>query len=87
MNGLTTVTTKGQVTIPEPIRSALGILVGDKVRFERIIRRNKKIIATVVPARIVGQTYGSIRSRVKEVSYHVAKQKAGVLLGQKYSPK
>jgi AbrB family looped-hinge helix DNA binding protein len=30
----TQVTTKGQVTIPKPVRDRLGILPGDAVRFE-----------------------------------------------------
>jgi AbrB family looped-hinge helix DNA binding protein len=31
----TTVTTKGQVTIPKPIRDMLGVSAGSKVRFRR----------------------------------------------------
>lgn len=84
MNGTTTVTTKGQVTIPEGIRTSLGILVGDKVRFERIVPHSKKFVATIIPARIVDQAYGSIRSNIRVTNHHVAREKAGALLGHKY---
>ncbi len=30
-----TITTKGQVTIPKPIRDAMGVSPGDRVRFTR----------------------------------------------------
>jgi antitoxin PrlF len=33
MNGITTVTSKGQATIPKDIRDALGLRPHDKVRF------------------------------------------------------
>lgn len=45
----TTVTTKGQVTIPKPVRDLLGIVPGSKVEFHRtadgsvvLVRADKK---------------------------------------------
>lgn len=42
----TTVTTKGQVTIPKPVRDLLGIVPGSKVEF----RRTADGQVTLVPA-------------------------------------
>ncbi|KKS14337.1 hypothetical protein A2617_01875 [Candidatus Daviesbacteria bacterium RIFOXYD1_FULL_41_10] len=56
-----TVTQKGQATIPAPIRIRLGIKPGQKVLFEEkgkdIVIRNQ--------ANIVDELYGSIKTNIK----------------------
>lgn len=58
----TTVTQKGQVTIPAPIRKALGLKRGDQVQFTF-----KKKVAQIKPAKrfSILSLYGSLKPRVK----------------------
>lgn len=60
---LTTMTQKGQVTIPAPIRKALGLKRGDQVKF--IL--DKKKGARIKPAKkfSIMSLYGSLKPRVK----------------------
>lgn len=89
MDGITTVTTKGQVTIPEAVRTALGIRVGDKVAFEQVEPKTKKVTFKVVPTNVVDELYGSLKSKTKipYVPFKIVRQKAGYLLGKKYQIK
>lgn len=59
----TTITQKGQVTIPAPIRKALGLKRGDQINF--IL--DKKKGARIKPAKkfSVMSLYGSLKSKVK----------------------
>lgn len=59
---LTTMTQKGQVTIPAPIRKALGLKRGDQVKFTL-----KKKVAQIKPAKrfSVMSLYGSLKPKVK----------------------
>ncbi len=68
---LSTVTAKGQVTIPKPIRDALGIGPNDRVAFiregERVILqplRTLKVLRGVVKVKGTG-SFGEERSRAK----------------------
>ena len=58
----TTVTQKGQVTIPAPIRKALGLKRGDQVKFTL-----KKKVAQIKPAKkfSIMSLYGSLKPRIK----------------------
>lgn len=58
----TTITQKGQVTIPAPIRRALGLKRGDQVQFTV-----KKKIAQIKPAKkfSIMSLYGSLKPRIK----------------------
>lgn len=87
MYGISTLTSKGQATIPEPLRSYLGLIAGDKVYFET---DSKELVVKLKKApkiNIVNQTYGSLKSTVKQVNYAIAREEAGFLLGAKYQPK
>ena len=55
---MTTVTQKGQVTIPKPIRQALGVEPGQKVAFEK--KKDQIIIKTAVD---FFSLRGSLKSR------------------------
>jgi AbrB family looped-hinge helix DNA binding protein len=68
---LSTVTTKGQVTIPKPIRDALGIGPNDRVAFiregERVLLQPLRTLKTFRGAvKVKGPgTFAEERSRVK----------------------
>ena len=59
----TTITQKGQVTIPVPISRALGLKRGDKVKFTIL----KKKVVQLKPAKrfSIMSLYGSLKPRVK----------------------
>lgn len=82
---LTTVTTKGQVTIPETIRSALGVSVGDKVAFTDIARDRKQVTMKIIPSRSVEELYGSLSTSVAYVPHEKARTIAARYLGKRYS--
>lgn len=84
MNGPTTITTKGQVTIPQVIRQQFGVKVGDKVAFDQILPDKKQIVIRIIPQDIVNQTYGSLNSPVKFTKLPAVRQKARKLLAKKY---
>lgn len=65
MNGLTTITTKGQVTIPEIVRQMLGASVGDKVAFTKIQPFYREAVIKIIPAKVVDELSGSLSSKVK----------------------
>ena len=58
----TTLTQKGQVTIPAPVRKALGLKRGDQVQFTL----NKKV-AQIKPAKkfSIMSLYGSLKPKIK----------------------
>jgi len=88
MLGITTITSKGQVTIPESARKALGIQTGDKVMFEQVEPKTKRGTYKIISSRgVVDELYGSLKSKVPYVPIQVARQKAGYLLGKKYGLK
>ncbi len=84
MNGLTTITTKGQVTIPEAVRRILKIKIGDKVSFNQVFPSRRQAVIEIIPANIVDSLFGSLVSRVKEPSYKKARKEARKQLAKKY---
>lgn len=87
MDTITTITTKGQVTIPFSVRQALGTKIGDKVSFTRVLPQAKEAVIKIIPAHIVEELSGSLSSPVKENDYKKARAKAGKLLIDKYLTK
>lgn len=87
MNGLSTLTSKGQATIPEPLRSYLGLTAGDKVYFEADTQKHLVKIRKAQKLDIANSTYASLKSPVKETNYAVARETAGFALGAKYQSK
>jgi len=55
---LSTVTTKGQVTIPKPIRDALGIVPNDRVAF---IREGERVL--LQPLRTLKAFRGAVKTK------------------------
>ena len=86
MVGVSTVTTKGQVTVPEMIRSYLGITSGDRLYFE-IEPKEKIVKVRRMPKSVVDELAGSLRSRVPYMDISIARQKAGEELKKIYGGK
>ncbi len=61
---VTTITTKGQVTIPEPVRRALAVSIGDKVAFVRVERARKEATIRVISTSVVDELAGSLKTSV-----------------------
>lgn len=87
MDTITTVTTKGQVTIPIAIRQALKVEIGDKVSFTEVDPFAKQATIKVIPIDIVEEMSGSLSSKVKTNDYKRARRAAGKLLLEKYKIK
>lgn len=87
MYGISTLTTKGQVTIPQDMRLMLGIQSGDLVYFEADRRLKVVNLKKARSKSIVDKLYGSLKSNKPYVDYHTVRQKAGELLAKKYGLK
>ena len=51
-----TITSKGQTTLPKPVREALGVGAGDHVRY--VILGNE---VRVLPVRSIGRLFGALK--------------------------
>ena len=60
-----TITSKGQVTLPKPVREALGVHPGDRVNFVRMEDGNYAVLPAT---RTVMQLKGILRKPAKPVS-------------------
>jgi len=60
--GTTSITRKGQLTVPQQVRNLLGLSRGDKVTF---VEDNGKIVVRRDTS-IVARTAGSVRTPVKD---------------------
>jgi antitoxin PrlF len=80
-----TLTSKGQLTIPAPVRVALGLDAGDRVEFVELEKGRFAIIPATVPLR---RLKGIIRKPEKPVSIEemnaaIARRRAGAGLKKK----
>lgn len=90
MYGITTLTTKGQVTVPEEARKLLNAQVGDKFIFDQLDIKNKRGSFKIVSTKnVVDELYGALKpyNKLGYVPLDIARQKAGELLGKKYGLK
>jgi AbrB family looped-hinge helix DNA binding protein len=55
----TTITRKGQITIPVEIRSALGLVEGDTVEFEL---EDSTVLLRARPGNVIERTKGAVKS-------------------------
>jgi AbrB family looped-hinge helix DNA binding protein len=60
----TAVTSKGQVTIPKPIRDRLGIERGDAIEFE--LAADGRVVMVKVDGRPPTSRFGALRGRAGE---------------------
>ncbi|HLE50097.1 MAG TPA: AbrB/MazE/SpoVT family DNA-binding domain-containing protein [Patescibacteria group bacterium] len=63
MVGTSTVTSKGQVTVPESVRLFLGIVPGDSLYFE-VEPENEVAKIRKAPKSMVSELAGSLKSKV-----------------------
>jgi len=80
-----TITSKGQITIPAPIRSALGLDAGDRVEFIEIEKGQFAIVPATIPLR---RLKGIIRKperpvSIEEMNAAIAERRAGATLKKK----
>lgn len=84
---ISTVTTKGQATIPEEIRLMLAVQPGDKVIFNVVDQKTRRGDFMIVPTKnIVDELYGSLNpdGKIKYIPLETARKQAGRLLAKKY---
>lgn len=78
----TTITSKGQVTIPRGVRESMGALFGDRVLFTP--STNGTAILSVVSSNVTTSLFGSITHRVRTAGHNVARSVTARELGKKY---
>jgi AbrB family looped-hinge helix DNA binding protein len=82
---VTTVTTKGQTTIPEEVRELLDIRVGDKVVFKEADPQKKQVVIEVISKEnIIDELYGSLKTSVPYADMKTVRKKIGKILAKKY---
>ena len=85
---ISTVTTKGQATIPEEIRRVLNINIGDRIVFLDPIREKKQVkIQVLSQSDTVDSLFGSLNTSVPYADMKTVREKAGFALGKKYNTK
>lgn len=85
---MSTVTTKGQATIPEEIRRLLNINVGDKILFLNPIPEKKQTIIQVIPqSNAVSRLFGSLKTDIPYADMKTVRKITGSKLGHTYSVK
>lgn len=82
---VTTITTKGQVTIPEPVRRALGIDTGDKAVFREVRPDKGEVVLRVISQDAVSALAGSLRTPVSSTDHAKARIATAKALGRKYA--
>ena len=83
MTGISTITSKGQATIPMSLRRLLDLQAGDKLYFEA--DQDKKTVKITKMSSWVDRLAGSLKTTKPYIPIEIARQKAGELLGKKYS--
>ena len=58
------ITSKGQTTLPKPVREALGVQSGDRVRYA-ILENNE---VRIIPVRPISRLFGSLKYKGKPKS-------------------
>lgn len=86
MVGTSTVTSKGQVTIPEAVRQYLDIRAGSRVYFEV---EPEKMVARIrrAPKSVVDEIAGALHSDVPYTDLAIVREKVGKEIGKYYEAK
>ena len=74
------VTTKGQITIPKPVRDGLGVATGDRVEF---VELEKGVYTVVAATRDVRDLKGIIPKPARPVSVDDMKRTVRLLAGRR----
>jgi AbrB family looped-hinge helix DNA binding protein len=64
--GISSVTSKGQVTIPKPVRQQLGIRQGTRIEFS-LVRDHVELRVRSSPADVPASGFGMLTSRKRAV--------------------
>lgn len=83
MTGVSTITTKGQVTIPQFIRDELELKPGYQIEFN-LDRPKGHIIAKLAHKNVIEELAGSLKSKVKFTSHAAERRSAQKYVAQKY---
>lgn len=86
MVGTSTVTSKGQVTVPESVRLYLGITSGDRLYFE-VEPKEKVVKIRRAPKSVVEELAGSLHSEVPYTDLTIVREKVGQEIGEYYESK
>lgn len=86
MVGTSTVTSKGQVTVPESVRLYLGIVPGDRLYFE-VEPEKKAARIRLAPTSVVEELAGSLHSSVPFMDLSMARDKVWKEIGRMYEKK
>ena len=86
MVGSSTVTSKGQVTVPESVRLFLGIVPGDSLYFEVEPEKNVARIRRA-PTSVVEELAGSLHSDIPYTDISIVREKVGIEIGKHYESK
>ncbi len=85
MYGPTTITTKGQVTLPQDLRLALAVQTGDLAIFESVNFEDKTATVKIIPTQnIIDDLYGSLKTDVKYKGLDWEMKMAQKALAKKY---
>ena len=87
MTGIATVTSKGQITVPENIRELLNIQLGDKLLFEKVDSGSRKALFKVVSSRNIDRFYGILKSDKKEEDFDKIRRIAAINYSAEYALK
>jgi len=77
-----TVTSKGQITIPAEVRSALGVDAGDRVEFVQIAPGRYEFIAATLPVTALKGMFGKARKAVSIEEMNAAIARRGAASGK-----
>ena len=86
MVGTSTVTSKGQVTVPESVRLFLGIVPGDSLYFE-VEPEAEVVKIRKAPKSKMAELAGSLKSDVPFMDLSVARDKVWREVGRMYEKK
>ena len=86
MTYITTVSTKGQVTLPHHVRQRLGIKVGDRAMVSTFHPQKKQITLEIVGSDqdIIEELAGSLATNKPYMDMETVRHIAGKKLAQKY---
>jgi len=80
---ISTVSTKFQATVPEGVRNALGVQIGDRLLFKNIDKKDKKVVIEVISSKnIVDELAGSLKSKMPYAPQSKVREIVGLALAK-----
>lgn len=87
MTYLTTITSRGQLTLPHAIRKRLGVKPGDRAIVSAVSPRKHQVTFKITSSNAVEELYGSLATNIPYVPLKKVRAVAGYRLGKKYAIK